>query len=330
MTRTTRPGIARTAAILGALAVGTFAALSAAAQGDAYPSRPTRLLVGFTPGGATDVLARVVAQKLSERLGQPVVVENRPGGGGMLAGEAVARAAPDGYTLLMGPSGPTVFAPAVYSKVPYDSIKSFAPIGILAAYPLVLVVSASTPVKSVAELIAWANANPAKSNYASSSPLFQLSTELLKTRTGAKVEHIPFKGSPEGTAALMKGEVLMALIDPGTVVPHINSGKLRLLAHTGSARNPEFPDTPTLKEVGIDVVVEVFSGVLAPAGTPAPIIARLEKEMAAIRKMPDVIERLKSLGMPVAESSAAHFSEVIAREIPQWKAVAQAAKIKLD
>jgi tripartite-type tricarboxylate transporter receptor subunit TctC len=322
--------IARAAALLATGVLAAIAVQPAAAQGDTYPSRPTRLLVGFTPGGATDVLARVAAQKLSERLGQPVVVENRPGGGGMLAGEAVARAAPDGYTLLMGPSGPTVFAPAVYSKVPYDTIKAFQPIGILASYPLVLVVSASTPVKSVAELIAWAKANPDKANYASSSPLFQLSTELFKTRTGASIEHIPFKGSPEGTSALMKGEVLMALIDPGTVVPHITSGKLRLLAHTGAGKNAEFPGTPSLKETGIDVVVEVFSGILAPAGTPAPIVARLEKEMAAIRQMPDVIERLKGLGMPVADSSAKHFTDVIAREIPQWKAVAKAANIKLD
>lgn len=305
---------------------------SVAAQTDTvgYPSRPSRLIVGFAPGGATDLLARVVAQKLAERLGQPMVVENRPGGGGLLAGEIVSRAAPDGYTLLMGPSGPIVFAPAVYSKLPYDSIRSFTPIGIVAAYPLVLVVGADTPIRSVADLVAWSKANPAKANYASASPLFQLSTELFKTRTGAPIEHVPFKGSLEGTSALMKGEVLMALIDPGPVVPHVKSGKLRLLAHSGAGKNPEFPDTPSLRSLGVDVVVDVFSGVLAPAGTPAAIVERLERELAAIRKMPDVIERLQSLGLPVAESSSRHFAEVIAREIPMWTAVAKAANIKLD
>lgn len=325
----------RSGALSAALALSTVAMVAAgvepaAAQADAYPSKPSRIVVGFAPGGATDLLARVVAGKLSERLGQPVVVENRPGAGSLVAGEVVARAPPDGYTLLMGPSGPMVFAPAVYSKMPYDSIKSFVPIGIIAAYPLVLVVGADQPVKSVADLIAYTKANPEKSNYASASPLFQLSTELFKTRTGSLAEHVPFKGSLEGATAMMKGEVLMALIDPSTVVPFIKSGKLRLLAHSGKGRNEEFPDTPSLESLGIDVVVDVFSGVLAPAGTPTTIVERLEREMAAIRRMPDVIERLKSLGVPVAGSSAKHFSEVIAREIPMWTAVAKAAKIKLD
>jgi tripartite-type tricarboxylate transporter receptor subunit TctC len=304
--------------------------VSAQTDGGSYPSRPSKLVVGFAPGGATDILARTIAQKLAERLGQPVVVENRPGGGGMLSGDIVARAAPDGYTLLMGMSGPTVFAPAVYSKVPYDSIKSFAPIGIVASYPLLVVVNADTPIKSVADLVAYSKANPAKSNYASASPLFQLSTELFKTRTGALIEHIPFKGSLEGTTAIMKGEVLTALIDPAPVVPHITAGKLRLLAHTGPVASAEFPGTPSLKSIGIDVVVEVFGGLLAPAGTPVAVIDRLERELATIRKMPDVIERLKGLGMPVRESSAKDFAAVIAREIPMWTATAKAANIKLD
>ena len=324
--------IIRTVTMALAAIAGALLATPASAQTDAasYPSRPTKLLVGFGPGGATDLLARAVAQKLSERLGQPVVVENRPGGGSAVAAEAVARAAPDGYTLFMGPSGPMVFAPAVQSKLPYDSVKSFTPIGIVASYPLVLVVGAETPIKSVQDLVAFSKANPDKSNYASSSALFQLSTELFKSRTGARLEHIPFKGSLDGTAAILKGEVLTALIDPGPIVPHVKSGKLRVLAHSGSGRNPDFPDSPSLKDLGIDVVVEVFSGVLAPAGTPAPIVERLERELDAIRKMPDFIDRLKALSLPVAGSTAKNFAEVIAREIPQWKAVAQAANIKLD
>ena len=331
---TASSGLSRRLTIAGSIA---WAAVSAAgpavlAQGDAagYPNRAIKIVVGFAPGGATDILARTLAQKLGERLGQPVVVENKPGGGSIVAAEAVARAAPDGYTLLMGPSGPIVFTPAVYSKLPYDAQKSFAPIGIIAAYPLVLVVGADMPIKSVAELVAYSKANPAKSNYASSSALFQLATELFKAKTTAPIEHIPFKGSLDGATAIMKGEVLMALIDPGSVVPLIKSGKLRLLAHTGAGRSADFPDTPSLSETGIDVVVEVFSGVLAPSGTPGTIVERLEREFAAIRKLPDFMERLQALGLPVAGSTASHFSEVIAREIPMWTAVAKAANIKLD
>ena len=311
------------------LLASVFLTFPAVAQTD-WPKQPLKLLVGFAPGGATDLLARALAQKLAERLGQPVVVENRPGGGSVVAADAVARSAPDGYTLLMGPSGPIVFAPAVQSKLPYDSVKSFTPIGIVAGYPLVLVIGAEQPIKSVAELVAYTKANPAKSNYGSSSALFQLATELFKTRTGSPVEHIPFKGSLEVTTAILKGELLMALIDPGPVVPHINSGKLRLLAHSGAGKSQDFPNAQSLKEQGIDVVVEVFSGVLGPAGLPAPIVERLEREFAEIRKAPDFIERLKSLSLPVAGSSSKQFAEVIARELPMWKDVAQKANIKVD
>ena len=328
-----RLSIARLATLLVAAVLPWLDTSGAARAQDGeagYPSRAIKLVVGFAPGGATDLLARAVAQKLGEQLKQPVVVENRPGGGSLVAAEGVARAAPDGYALLMGPSGPLVFAPAVYSKLPYDPRTSFTPIGIVAAYPLVLVVDADQPVTSVAELVAFAKAHPDKANYASSSALFQLSTELFKARTGAPAEHIPFKGSLEAVTAMMKGEVLMALIDPGPALPQVKSGKLRLLAHTGTGPSPDYPGTPSLSGMGIDVVVEVFCGVLGPAGLPAGIVERLETELAAIRRMPDFVARLHSISLPVAGSTAKSFSDVIAREIPLWQSVAQAANIKLD
>ena len=324
--------------LAGATAVAVIEALAAAApmaraqQGEAagYPSKPIRIVVGFAPGGGNDIMSRTVGQKLGERLGQPVLVENRPGAGGFIAAELVARSAPDGYTLFSATTGSMVIAPSVYSKLPFDPLKSFTPVGITAAYPLVLVVDASRGIGSVSELVAYTQANPDKSNYASSSPLFQLPTELLKQKTGARIEHIPFKGSQEATGALLNGQVLMSIIDPGPVLPHVRSGKLRLLASTGAARFAELPETPTLKELGVDVTMDSFMGLVAPAGTPPAIIARLETELAAVRRMPDLVERMRAAGMPIAGGPAQEMRDAIARDIPLWTAVAKAANIKLD
>ena len=317
--------------VLGLLAAlcSTVLPASTRAQPD-WPRQPIKIMVGFAPGGGNDILSRAVAQKLSERLGQTVLVENRPGANGFIAAELVARSAPDGYTLFSATSGTMVIAPAVYSKLPYDPLKSFTHIGIMALSPLVLVVDASRGINSIGELVAYTRANPEKSNYGSTSPLFTLPTELFKLKTGAKLEHIPFKGSTETASGILTGQLVASIIDPGPVLPHVKSGKMRMLATASLARSADLPDTPTLRELGVDVVLEVFMGFVASAGTPPAVVRRLETEFAAIRKMPDIGERLRSAGMPMGGGTAQDMTDTIAREIPIWTAVAKAANIKLD
>lgn len=316
---------------LGLLCALCSAILSPSAQAQTdWPRQPLKILVGFAPGGGNDILSRAVAQKLSERLGQSVLVENRPGANGFIAAELVARSAPDGYTLFSATTGTMVIAPSVYSKLPYNPLKSFAHVGIMAAYPLLLVVDASRGINSVKDLVAYTQANPDKSNYGSTSPLFTLPSELLKLKTGARLEFIPFKGSTETATAMLNGQVVASIIDPGPALPHVKSGKLKLLATTGEKRFVELPETPTLKELGVDVAINVFMGFSAPAGTPPAVIKRLETEFTAIRKMPDITERLRSAGILMASGSAQEMTDTIAREIPIWTAVAKAANIKLD
>lgn len=324
----------RASAVAAVLALASLAA-PAAAQGNAvptdWPKQPIRVVVGFAPGGGNDILARAYGQKLSEALKQPIVVENNPGAGGFIAAEQVARAAPDGYTLLLGPSGTLTFAPAVYSKLPFDPKASFEPIAILGRFPLVIAVNADLGVRTVQELVAWAKANPAKANYGSTSPAFQLPTELFKLRTGISAEHIPFKGSAEKMTAVASGQVAFAFVDPGPTTAHVRSGRARVIATTGSRRTAEFPDVPTLAEAGVPGIdVQIFGGLLAPKGTPASIIKRLEAEVDAASKAPDLQERLRALNIPVSDIRAAGFTKLIAEEIPLWTDVARKAGVKLD
>ena len=319
-------------ALVGASALihsGAAFAQTGAAPG--YPSRPVRMIVGLAPGGSNDIIARVVAQKLTERLGQPFIVENKAGAGGTIGAEAVAHAPPDGYTLLVAPSGSMSINPAVYSKLPYDPLTSYELISNIALYHLVLSVSASQPFKSVKELVDWAKANPDKANYASTSAVFQLTSELFNQKTGTKFQHIPFKGGAELVTAVLTGQATMTFADAGPAMPQFKAGALRPLASTGATRLPELPDVPTLAEVGIDgVVVEGFIGLAAPKGTPAPIVSKLEAEVMAITRLPDVQERIRQIGLIPDGSTGAAFRERIARDIPKYTAVAKAAGIKFD
>jgi len=304
------------------------------AQGDAaagYPKQPIRVVVGFTPGGTNDLLGRLVAQKFGERLGQPAVVENRPGAGGIIAAEFVARAAPDGYTLLVAPAGTMTINPAVYSKLPYDAIKSYAHAAMVATYPFILSVNANSPIKTVKELIEFGKANPDKANYGSTSTIFQLMSELFNTKAGVKFVHIPFKSGGEIVAGILNGQVTMAFADAGAAFSQIKGGKLRALATSGAKRYPELPDLPTMKEAGVaGVEVDGFTGIVAPAGTPKAIVKKLEDTINTMLKELDTQEKLRQLGLLPGGGTGEEFVALINTDIQRWTAVAKAANIKLE
>lgn len=322
------------AAIVSTLLIASAQVGVALAQSDAvsaFPKQPIKIMVGFTPGGVNDLLARLVAQKLGERFNQPVVVENKPGAGGIIAAEAVARATPDGYTVLMAPAGTTVINPAVYAKLPYDALKSYEHIAIVATYPYILAVDAAGPLKSIKELIAFAKASPDKANYGSTSAIFQLTSELFNMKTGVRFEHIPFKSGAEIVTAILTGQVTMAFADIGAAMPQFRAGKLLALATSGTARFADLPDVPTMKEAGIEgVEVDGFSGIIAPAGTPAGIVDKLSGEINAMLQAQETKDRLRQLGTVPGGGTPAEFKAAIARDIAKFTAVAKAANIKLD
>ncbi len=304
---------------------------TAARAAGGYPTKPIHVVVGFAAGGGTDILARLVGQKLSEDLGQPVVIDNKPGASSIIACEYAARAAPDGYTLLMGPTGPMTINPAVYTSLPYATLRDFAPISQVAAFPLILVVSPKLAIASVRDLIAYTKANPAKANYGSPSTAFQLTTELFKQKTGAPVELINYKSSNESVLAVMSGEVLFTITDPAPAAGQIHAGNLRALAVTGARRMPEFPDAPTLAEAGVpDMAVSLWIGLFAPAATPAAIVKLLEDEVIRITRQPDVRARLQTLAVGPTGTSAAEFARIVAADLARWAAVAKAGNIKLE
>src|SRR5215813_11719546 len=228
-----------------------------------YPTRPIHIIVGFAAGGGNDVIARIYAQKLSEDLGQPVIVENKPGAGAIVATEYVSKAAADGYTLLIGASGMAINQ-SLYARLPYDSVRDFVAISELASFPLLLVVNASSPIKSVAEFVAYAKANADKTNYATSSATFQLVTELFKQKTGAPMQAIPYNSANEMVLAVVSGQVTTTIADAGPVSPQVKSGTVRALAVTAQNRVEDFPDVPTMKEAGADVDAVIWTGVFAP------------------------------------------------------------------
>jgi tripartite-type tricarboxylate transporter receptor subunit TctC len=310
----------------------TFAATAPAfAQEDPskYPARPIHIVVGFAAGGGNDIIARVFGQKLSEDLGQPVVIENRPGAGAIVAMEHVAKSAPDGYTLLVSASGIAI-NPAVYAKLPYDAKRDFVAVSELAAFPLILVVNAASPIKSAAELVAYAKANPDKTNYASSSATFQLVTELFKQKTGAPMQAIPYKSATESVTAVIAGQVTATIADAGPVLSQIQGGKLRALAIASPRRMPELPDIPTLKEEGADVDGDLWTGVFAPSGTPPVIVKKLESEFIRIAQLPEVIARLQPLGVRTVGNSSGEFTRILAVDIIRWADVAKAGNIKIE
>ena len=303
--------------------------LSAAAQ-ESYPSKPIRIVIGYSAGGGNDIIVRVMAPELSKGLGQPVIVENKPGAQSIIAAEFVAKQPADGYTLLMGPSGPMTINPATYSKLPYDPVRDFAPISMICSFPLILVVDAKLPVKSVKELVDYAKANPGKSNYASSAGIFQIATEMFKQRTGSAIEMIPYKSSGESVQAVIAGQVMMTMVDPPPVTGPLKSGTVRGLAVTSPKRHPSWPELPTLKEAGVDMEVPVWTAFFAPAKTPPAIVARLQKEVARVVQTQEVKERFAGMGLDPVGGSSEDLGRQVASDIQKWTAVAKAANIKND
>ena len=317
-----------------AAAVAAVWATTAFGQTDAartYPNKPVHLIVGFAAGGGNDVIARIVAQKMSGLLGQPMVVENKPGAGAILATELVARAPADGYTILVGATGQMTVNPAVYSKLSYDTLRDFAPISKMAEFPLILVVKASQPIHSVADLVAYAKANPRAANYGAPSASFELVNELFKMKTGMPAEYVAYKGSNEAAAAVLSGEVLMQISDPGPVTGLIKGGQLRGLAVTADKRTKDFPDMPTMAEAGVhDMDVSFWSGLFAPKATPPAIVNKLHDATAAALNDPDVRKKLEGLGLEVVSSTPDAYRQAIAKELKQWTDVAKAAHVHLN
>jgi tripartite-type tricarboxylate transporter receptor subunit TctC len=304
---------------------------SGALAQSSYPSKPIRIVVGYAAGGGNDIIVRVMTPEMSKGLGQPVIVENKPGAQSIIAAETVARAAPDGYTILMGPSGPMTINPATYSKLPYDAQRDFAPISLICQFPLIVAVSAALPVRSVKELIDYAKANPGKANYSSSAGIFQITTELFKQKTGTGFVMIPYKSSGESVQALLTGDAMVTFVDPPPVTAPLKAGTVRGLAITAAQRHPSWPDLPTLAEAGVpDMEVPVWTAFFAPAKTPPAIVARLQKEVARVVHTAEVKERFAAMGLDPVGSSSEDLAKLVARDLEKYTAVAKAANIKND
>jgi tripartite-type tricarboxylate transporter receptor subunit TctC len=305
-------------------------ATAAPAQSD-YPSRPIRLIVTVPPGGAADFIARLVGGKLAESLGQPVLVENRGGAGGTIATDAVAKAPPDGYTLLQNSITTHGVGPLLYSKLPYDPVKDFAPISGLALLPLIMAVNADLPIKNVQELIGFSKTNSL--NFASSgnggAP--HMAAELFKSVTGAPITHVPYKGSGPAVADLVGGRVQIMFDAAPSLIQHVRGGKLRVLAAASPQRNRLLPEVPTFAELGHPKVsVSLWYGLLAPAGTPAAAIHRLNNEVVKALKAADVHEKLLAQGAEPMPGSPQAFASFMQEEMAKWAPVVKQAGVKLD
>ncbi len=313
---------------LGALALVWSADRAATQDAASFPSKPIRVVVGFAAGGGNDIFARLVQNELQKRTGWTVVVENKPGAGGRVAAEYVAREAPDGYTLLVGASGAMAIGPLIY-KTEYQTLKSFVPVAMIGDFPLFLTVSADHPAKTVKDFVAWTKQNADKSNYATSSPAFTLPSELFKMKTGANVTAIPYKGSGESVLAVIAGNATMTITDPPPMMPQLSGGKLRALAVLAQERFPDLPDVPTMTEAGIPGVnVSLWSGFFAPTGTPKPIVDKLHKELSTVITQTEVAQKLRGLAVRPSGAGPVEFSKLIAEQQAMWSDVIKAGNLK--
>jgi tripartite-type tricarboxylate transporter receptor subunit TctC len=313
-----------------------FAALClglSAAQAQTYPNKPIRLVVGFAPGGNTDTVARVVGQKLGERLGQQVIIENKAGAGGTIGTAEVARAAPDGYTLTMGTTTTHAIAVAAYAKLPYDPVADFEPIALVANAPYLLVVNSSLPAKDLKEFIALVKSQPGKLNYGSAgqATTTHLVMATLATRAGLDMVHVPFKGNAPATTAVLANqvEILFGALPP--LLPHVSSGRLRALAISSGKRSPSLPAIPTVAEAGFpDFDISLWLGFFSPKGTPPAIIKRLEAELLHIAQSPELKDLLEKQGLEPYANGAAELGKLVRSEITTYQSVFKAANIKME
>lgn len=306
--------------------------VAAFAQADAWPDKPIRFVVAAPAGSSLDTLARVVGERLKDRLGQPVIVDDKPAAGGTLATADVAKAPPDGYTMLLGFNGPLAFGPLL-QKLPYDVARDLAPVITLSSQPNVLAVNAQLPVKNLRELVAWARANPGKLNYASvgNGSSSHLNMEMLKSVAGFDAVHVPFSGSPPAVTATVRNETQMMFAVMQPLQPQVEAGKLRAIAVTTARRFPLLPDLPTIAESGYPGFEALaWNGVMVPAGTPKAIVARLNNEMNLILKQPDVVAKMRASGFDLIGGTPEDFGDLIRRESNVWAPVVRKLGLKVD
>ena len=308
-----------------------LAAAAGGAWAQAYPERPVRVLVGYPPGGGTDLVARLIAQPLSERWKQPVVVENRPGANAILATEAVAKAKPDGHTLLMAYATELAVNPATYKKLPYDPVRDLAPVAQLASAPLVLAVHPGLGAQSLPELVALAKAKPGALSYSSSGngSVHHFAGELFKLRAGVDMVHIPYKGSGPATADAVSGQVQVTFASVASVLRFVQAGRLRALAVTSAQRSAQLPGVPTAVESGVkEVELTSWYGLLGPAGLSPDLVAKLAADLAAVMSIPEVRKGFDAQGLDIAQGSPAAFAEFIRSEAAKYRRIAAAANIQ--
>ena len=321
------------------LAAVAMAAQPAHAQGGSvlkYPERPIRLVVGFPPGGATDILARILQQYLPEQIGQPVVVDNRGGASGTIAAAVVAKAAPDGYTIMMVPSGPYTISASTYTTLPYDAVRDFTGVSLLVWVTNVIVVPQNSPPKTLQDLVRMAREKPGQVTFSSSGAgsLHHLSGEVMKRLTGTEMIHVPFKGAGPAMAALAGSEVTFGFTSMPSAVPLIHAKRIRPLAVTSVKRMPALPDTPTMTEAGVPpppgLDIREWYGVIVPAATPAPIVNKLNAEMVKVFKRPDVQKRLTDMGAEYVGSSPQELSKQLANDVRTWAKWVKDVGIRAD
>jgi len=329
------PAVRRSLTLIFVLLVATAATWPVAtlAQPASFPNKPVRIVVPFPPGGPLDATGRAIAQKLSEAWGQSVVVDNRPGAGGNIGADLVAKSPPDGYTVVMGALSTHAVNTSLYPSMPYDAVRDFAPITLVAVTPNVLVVNPALPVHSVAELVAYAKANPNKLSFGSGSngSAGHLAGELFKVDTGIDVVHVPYKGAAPAMQALLAGDTQFMFDNLASSMPQAKAGKLRALAVTTSKRSSLVPDLPTMAESGLaGFDISTWFGLLAPAGTPPEVIAKWNADVVKILKSPEMRERLVAQGAEAAPTTPAEFAAFIAAEVPKYAKIVKASGAKVD